>query len=391
MKMLITLIGILFLNISCSQNLHDAYIYNQPENLNDGLEVGTPEDVGINRQMILKALARIADGKFGEVHSMLIYKDDRLIFEEYFQGHRYKWDAPYYLGEPVQWDQTMSHQIMSCTKSVASACINIAIERGFIRSVNQSIFDYLPDYRQYNSGLKSEITIEHLLTMTSGLAWDEWHAPHATAANDIDRLYIECADDPLKCVLEKPVVSTPGSFFTYNGGGIITLGEILRNSSGIDIKEFAESFLFGPMGVDSIQWDGFPNGILETAGGLHLRPRDMLKFGVMYLNDGAWKGERIISKDWVAKSSEIYGNNSGIKVPIEDSGNNGYGFTWWISQLGHYGQKTNMYRANGWGGQVIMVLPENKMVVVFTGGNYTSKSHLFKILQSYILPSLKDH
>jgi len=390
MKLLATIFGILLFNFSCRSDLHDEYVYKQPEILNDDLEVGTPEEVNMNSQLILRAVSEIKTGKYGAVHSMLIFKDDRLVFEEYFPGYRYKWDAPYYIGDPVKWDLTMKHQIMSCTKSVTSACINIAIEKGLIRSVNESIFDYLPEYQQFNSGLKSEITIEHLLTMTSGLAWDEWHASHATAANDIDRLYIECADDPLKCVLEKPVVTTPGSSFTYNGGGLITLGEILRNAAGMDIKEFSERYLFGPLGVDSIQWDGYPNGELETAGGLHLRPRDMLKFGVIYLNNGVWKGKRIISQDWVEKSAEIYGNNSGIKIPIEDSGKNGYGYTWWISQVGRSGKKTNMYRANGWGGQVIMVLPDKNMVVVFTGGNYTSKSKLFKILERFILPAVKD-
>jgi CubicO group peptidase (beta-lactamase class C family) len=391
MKLLALVISIFLLNNSCRNDIPHEYVYNRPPSLNDGLYVGTPEEVKMDSQLILKAAARIKDGKYGAVHSMLIYKDDRLVFEEYFPGYRYKWDAPYYIGEPVQWDLTMKHQIMSCTKSVTSACINIAIEKGFIKNVNQSIFDYLTDYHQFDSGLKSEITIEHLLTMTSGLSWDEWHAPHATAANDIDRLYIECSDDVLKCVLEKPVVSTPGSSFTYNGGGIITLGEILKNASGMDIKEFSERYLFSPLGVDSIQWDGFPDGELETAGGLHLRPRDMLKFGVMYLNRGVWNGERIISQDWVAKSAEIYANNSGIKIPIEDSGRNGYGYTWWISRVGHSGAKTKMYRANGWGGQVIMVLPEKRIVVVFTGGNYTSKSHLFKIIEQFILPSVNDH
>ena len=89
----------------------------------------------------------------------------------------------------------------------------------------------------------------------------------------------------------------------------------------------------------------------------------------------------------IQKSSEIYNNNSGINLPIEDSGRNGYGYTWWISEVGKGGKKTHMFRANGWGGQVIMVLPEKEMVVVFTGGNYTSRSSLFHILERYILPA----
>ncbi len=119
------------------------------------------------------------------------------------------------------------------------------------------------------------------------------------------------------------------------------------------------------------------------------RPRDMMKFGVCYLNEGMWNGQRIISADWVEKSSKIYGNNRNIRIPIEDSGKNGYGYTWWTSQVGSGRHKTSMYRANGWGGQVIMVLPEKDMVVVFTGGNYNSRSSLFEILERFILPATR--
>ena len=386
---LIVIIFITSLLTGCESNDSSGqYVIVPPENINDGLEVGSLREVNIDEGIIAKAVDRIRLGKYKEVHFILIFKDNKLVLEEYFEGHKYKWDAPYYCGEWIKWDRSTKHQIMSCTKSLTSACINIAIESGFIKSVNQSIFDFLPDHQQFNSGQKKNITIEHLLTMTSGLEWDEWHAPHATAANDIDRLYIECSDDPLACVLGKPLIHTPGESFTYNGGGMITLGEVLKNATGMDIVEFSKKFLFAPLGIDSIQWDRFPKGEVETAGGLHLKPRDMLKIGVMYLNKGVWNGERIISADWVAKSSEIYRNNSGIKLPIEDSGKNGYGYTWWISKVGSGRNKTTMYRANGWGGQVIMVFPQLEMVVVFTGGNYTVKSKLFEIIEKYVLPSI---
>ena len=390
MKIIIILSVISFLNLGCSKNFSEDHPYQPPENIGDGLNVGTLEEAKMDTQLILNASARIHQGKYGEVHSMLIYKDDMLVYEEYFPGHRFKMDGPGYYGEYVQWDKTMPHGIMSCTKSFTSACINIAIQKGYIESVHQSIFDYLPDYQEFNTGDKSRIIIEHLLTMTSGLEWNEWNAPHATAANDIDRLYIVCYEDPLSCVLERPVVTEPGASFTYNGGGIITLGEILRNATGVDIVEFSKRYLFKPLGIDTIEWAGFPNGEIETGGGLKLLPRDMLKFGVTYLNGGIWNGEKIVSPDWVEKSSVIYGNNKKIKIPIEDSGINGYGYTWWISEVGSGRNKTQMYRANGWGGQVIMVLLEKDMVVVFTSGNYTSRSSLFKILERFILPAIKD-
>ena len=390
MKPVLYIVLLSLLQISCSNDAEEYYPYIPPEDLNDGLIIGTLEETRIDTQMILKAIGRIYNNKYGEVHSMLIYRNNMLVFEEYFNGHRYQWDAPGYRGEQVQWDASMLHQIMSCTKSVTSACIGIAIEKQFIQSVHQSIFDYLPNHQQYKRDGKEAITIEHLLTMTSGLQWNEWNAPHGTAANDIDRLYFECYNDPMSCVLERPLVSTPGESFTYNGGGIIILGEILRNATEMDIIEFSERYLFGLIGVDSLQWDDFPKGEIEAASGLHLKPRDMLKFGITYLNGGVWNGERILSEEWVTKSSTVYRNNTGIKIPIEDSGRNGYGYTWWISEVGNGTKKTKMYRANGWGGQVIMVLPEKDLVVVFTGGNYSNKSHLFEILERFILPAVND-
>jgi CubicO group peptidase (beta-lactamase class C family) len=390
MKTIFLISVISLLNICCNRSYSDHYPYIPPEDIGDGLQTGSLEEANIDTQMILKAVGRIRNGKYGEVHSMLIYKDDMLVLEEYFKGHRYQWDAPQYHGELVQWDRTMFHQIMSCTKSYTSACIGIAIEKGFIKSVKQSVFEYLPDYQVFNAGGKNKITIEHLLTMTSGLQWNEWNAPHGTAANDIDRLYFECGNDPIYCVLERPLVSEPGESFTYNGGGLIILGEILKNATNMDIDEFSMKYLFGPLGIDSTEWSDFPNGMIESASSLKIRPRDMMKLGATYLKEGVWNGKRIIPSEWVEKSSVIYNNNKNIKLPIEDSGKNGYGYTWWISEVGKRSNKTKMYRANGWGGQVIMVLPEKNMVVVFTAGNYASRSPLFKILERYILPAVNE-
>ena len=123
-------------------------------------------------------------------------------------------------------------------------------------------------------------------------------------------------------------------------------------------------------------------------GSLYLRSRDMLKFGILYLNEGIWQDQQLISKNWIDKSISEFGNNRKIKIPIEDSGKNSYGYQWWMSRLKHNGEDILMYRANGWGGQVIMVFPERDMVVVITSGNFASKSRLFKLVNKYILPSL---
>lgn len=385
--MVILTIIITLLFASCN-TCNPTYIYESPSYINDGLKTGSIEEVDIDTELIAKAVKKIKCGSFNEIHSMLIYKDGRLVLEEYFQGHKYQWDAPNYHGEYLQWNEEMIHPIMSCTKSFTSAFIGMAIDKGYIKSIHEKIFDYLPEHQNYRTGGKENITIEHLLTMTSGLAWDEWGAMHGTSANDIDRLYFECSEDPIKCVLERDLIHQPGETFTYNGGGVVILGEILKNATHMDIDEFSKKFLFEPLGVDSIQWYQYNNGVFATDGSMYITPRDMLKFGVTYLNKGFWNGVKILSEDWVTKSSEIYNNNQDIIVPIEDSGKNGYGYLWWTSKLMHKGNKTKMYRANGWGGQTIMVFPGLDMVVVFTSGNYAARSKLFKIIERFVLPAV---
>lgn len=362
--------------------------YEPPVNHADGIAVGTLEAVNIDTSIIAAGVKKIKCGKFNEVHSMLIYKDDALVFEEYYPGHLYVWDAPGYHGGLIQWDGNKLHDIMSCTKSFTSACIGIAIEQGFIDNVHQSIFDYLPDHQAFNKDGKENITIEHLLTMTSGLAWNEWNAAHGSSANDIDRIYIECSNDPVKCVLERKLKKEPGEAFNYNGGGMLILGEILKNASKMDMDAFSMKYLFGPMGVDSSHWYRFENGSLATDGSLKLTPRDMLKLGITYLHNGIWNDTRLLPAEWVTRSSETYNRNEGINIPIEDTGRNGYGYSWWISEFSHKGEKIKMYRAGGWGGQAIMVFPEVDMVIVFTGGNYATRSKLFSLIRKYVLPAI---
>jgi len=371
--------------ISCCNS---KVIYQPPEKINDGIAVGSLVTVNIDTAMITKAVNRINCDKFGEVHSMLIYKDNLLVLEEYFQGHKYKWDSKDYHGELVNWNRSMTHEMMSCTKSITSACVGIAIDKGFIKNVNQSIFDYLPDYQHLKINNREYITIEHLVTMTSGLAWDEWSAVHGSSANDIDGLWFDC-EETINCILDRSWWKEPGQLFTYNGGGTIVLAEIIKNSSGMTLYEFSQTYLFGPLGIENTQWYNFPDGVWDGSGSLHMTPRDMIKFGVTYLNNGHWNGERVISSDWVEKSSKPYNNNLNINIPGEDSGKNGYGYTWWTSEFSHSSGKVMMFRAGGWGGQEIMVFPEFEMVVVFTGGNYAGKTSLFEILERFILPAIK--
>lgn len=367
---------------SCGTGSSIQYMYQAPENLDDGLEVGTLEEANLDSAMLGEAVDRIRAGEYNIVHSMLIYRNGKLVFEEYFPGYMHTWGHPSQQGRRVDWDEDSRHTVMSAGKSITSACIGIAIEEGFIESVDQSIFDYLPDHQYLNTDGKDAITIEHLLTMTSGLEWDEWNTSYISPANDAFLLFTQC-DDQVACVLKKPLVNEPGTDFTYTGGGMTLLSEIIRNATGMDIEAFADEYLFAPLGIEPVEWRRFASGVIEGGGEQRMSSRDMVKFGVTFLNGGVWDGQRIVSEQWVQNSATTYPATTRIRLPGSDSGTRGYAYTWWTKEY----SQSDAFFATGYGGQVIMVLPELNAVVVFTGGNYTTSVRTFTLLERYFLPA----
>lgn len=383
----ITLVLSLIL-VGCKCNPTLQYSYHSPKFMNDGFEVGSLEEVNIDSVLLKKAVDKINCGKYDEVHSMIIFKDGKLVFEEYFQGHRYKWDGANHHGEWISWDKSTLHGAKSVSKSITSICIGIAIDKGFIESVHQSVFDYLPDHQYLKASGKERITIEHLLTMTSGLKWDEWGASLSSETNDIVGIWFQ-DKDPITFILEKPLINNPGTTFTYSGGNTIILGEIIKNASNMELDKFSEEYLFKPLKIDSSNWGlRYNNGVIEAGGGLEITPRDMAKIGVMFLNNGTFNGKQIISKQWIEKSTTLYSNNTNIDIPGHASGSHGYSYSWWLKSYKKSGEEINMYHAVGWGGQEIIILPELNAVVVFTGGNYIPNVKVIEILEEYILPAI---
>lgn len=381
----------------CTQESKVKYNYIPPENNIDGLEVSTLLELGLDSIPIVELVDEIYKGRLTEVHSILILKDNKLVFEEYFHGHKYKWNGHYHHGDWVKWNYKMQHSLQSVTKSITSLCIGIAIDQGKIESIHQSIFDYLPDYQYLKKNGRENITIEHLVTMTSGLEWDEWGAPLSSKKNDIVGLWFPNSENIISKILERPIISKPGTEFTYSGGNMILLGEILKNATNLPIDEFSKRYLFEPLGIENSEWTlRFDDGTIESAGGLKLTSRDMAKIGITYLNGGVWKGKKIISEDWVEKCADHYNYNTWYntflltKPPGASSigGRNGYSYGWWTYSFSTpISKRIDIYYAGGWGGQNIIVIPKLNTIVVFTGGNYTSKTQQFTILKQYILPA----
>jgi CubicO group peptidase (beta-lactamase class C family) len=387
MRILLVLFLSIILCYSCSSENDAAYSYHQPEPSDDGLKVGSLVEVDISEQPLSNAIKQIELGKYKEVHSILIFKNDCLVFEEYFKGHQFDYEAERHLGKLIQWDQSTIHRAMSVTKSITSACIGIAIDKGFIQSGDQSVFDYLPGYQELNTQGKKEIAIKNLLTMTSGLEGNEWLLPYSNPRNDILMTYY--SEDPIAHILGKPLMNKPGTNFQYFGGSNLLLAEILKNATKMNLDEFAEQYLFNPLGISSYQWLKINKGIVDGAGGLIMKPRDLLKIGVTYLNYGIWNRKQIISREWIDKCASPFTGNQWVNNWDDEWGMRGYAYSWWTHSFVRAGEKLDMYYAAGWGGQYIMVIPKLKTVVVFTGGNYTSYRPPFEILKKYIIPAIQ--
>jgi CubicO group peptidase (beta-lactamase class C family) len=353
------------------------YVYKPPEQTDDGLAAGTLDELGIDPDVLGRAVDEIGAGRWGEVHSLLLYVDGMLVFEEYFPGHDYQWDAPDFHGAWTDWDRDTPHNVHSVGKSLTSTCIGIAIDEGFIAGVLEPIATYLPDHGRLLTGGKEQITIEHLLTMTSGLEWDEWGTAYDSGENDAIALWLDC-DDPIACILDKPLVHEPGSAFTYSGGNVVLLVEIVRNASGIDPPT----------------WARYDNGVVDT-NDQRLTPRAMVTIGATYLDGGVWHGRQVVPAGWVAASATPYPSATWTNhvlrpIPPDDNtwGKRGYGYGWWTHQFRKAGRTVPAFYAWGWGGQEIAVFPEQDAVAVFTGGRYAQASTPAKILGAHVIPAL---
>jgi CubicO group peptidase (beta-lactamase class C family) len=192
------------------------------------------------------------------------------------------------------------------------------------------------------------------------------------------------SSDPIRYILLKPLIETPGSTFAYRNCNTNLLGEIIRKASKQRLDIFSNNFLFSRLGITEFEWQMLPNDVVFCSGDLRLRPRDMAKFGYLFLNDGIWQNERIISQKWIDESTFKH-----INLIQNWSDLDGYGYQWWLWQT-IFAEDFPAYAASGWGGQWIIICPALNIIVVSTGGNYYTQEVLSiqSILMNYIIPSI---
>lgn len=352
----------------------------QPEATDDGWETGKLSSVGMSEGPLVNLVQRIGSGGYGEVHSVVVVKDNKLVFERYWPGHDFAPFATNYHGAYTRFDRDTPHDTHSATKSVTSALVGIAIDRGHIQSVDDVVFKYLPEqYASRRNGGRERITVGHCLKMASGLQWNEWEAPVTASENDL-MVFIR-SFNPVEYLLSKPVTAEPGTRFYYNGGTVNLLGVMIAYASDQGVQSFSSRYLFGPLGISNYRWTVFqPSGITFCSGDIYITPRDMAKFGQLFLNEGKWNGSQVVSKEWVMLSTQHH-----IGPPV--SWADGYGYLWWLKNLRVNNRTVSSFKAMGWGGQEIFVLKELAMVVVFTGANYVGNVPCDEIMERYILPA----
>lgn len=317
------------------------YSYHQPEGINDQLQTASIFDYVKDSTAFFNVMERIIKQEFGRLESFLMIKDQKLILEEYFYGY----------------DRSQQHNIHSCTKSIISLLLGITLSNHKITDVDQSIFSFYPEHLSLKSKENEQVTLKHVLTMTSGLPQE-------------DDFEVHDPDDLVKQILSQPLESTPGEQFKYNNNSTNLIGCIINTLEKKQADEFAKEVLFNKLGISEFYWEK-ENGVLHCHSDLHLLPRDMAKIGLLALNNGNWNGEQIVPKEWIACSTKPY---------VAESEFFDYGYQWWYRSKRNTSwwndpvhgssDEYDMFLALGHGGQFIMIIRELNMVIVTTSSDY---------------------
>lgn len=336
------------------------YTYRVPAELNDGILTGSPGTDEPLLERLSTMTSEIYANSFPGVESVLLYHGGELVFEEYFYG----------------FDRDTPHQQRSATKTLMALLLGTAIDSGQISSIDLEV---LPFFDQYTDLLhvddnKRAVTIRDLLSMQSGFDCDDWD--QLSPGNESKMVH---TNDWARFMLDLPMSDTHGTKGSYCSGNVILIGKIIEKATGIPLKAYADKVLFKPLGISHYQWDFRPDlSNVDNYVQAWLRPRDMMKIGILLADKGIWNGQQVISAEWIAlltsKQSEI--------------GNTHYGYFFWLRYLNVNGQHVEVPQMSGNGGQKVILLDKYQAILVLTGGGYNQPSHTNKLLANYILAGL---
>lgn len=371
----------LFTLLNCQQKhiRPTTYSYTKPVEMSDSIYTDYLYNNGVDSTQIVKLTKLILSDTFPNIHSLLIFKDNKLVYENYFAGY------DEISGKKLGYIDHLINDLHDCrsiSKSVTSACIGIALKKGLIKNVDEPIFPYFKQYQDKFDDQKKKITIRNLLTMTSGLKWNEdisYRDPRNT------ELRMDMSSDPIGFILGRSMTFEPGTTWNYNGGNTQLLATIIKSVSGLSLDKFAEKELFIPLAIKKYEWLPLIKDIPAAASGLRLRSRDLLKFGMLYMNGGKWKEKDILNADWVVESLK-----SDVERPSPKDKNAGYGFQFWTYKEKVNDKEIEIQEAKGNGGQGLFFCKSLNLLVVITAGNYNNweiKNDSKAALIQYIIPA----
>lgn len=312
----------------------------------------------------------ISKDSLPNTHSVLISRNGKLIYENYFDGYT----------------ANIPHDMRSAAKSISSAIVGIAKDKSLFKSVEQSIFDFLPTkYQSQKDSLKAKINIQSLLTMSSGLDAIDYGInanPKSPATED----NYQRSKDWTETILATPMINIPNTKANYGSANPYLLGIAMDSLVSEPLELFMDANLFQKLAISNYILFSDLNGNPYFGGGMYLTSKDMMKFGELYLNKGKWNSKRILSSKWIQNSFRNY-------LALENTKDkNGYGYLWWHHSYQVKGKSIASIEARGAGGQYIFVIPSLKTVVVITSGNFrngkTQQPEM--IFENYILPYLKN-
>lgn len=360
--------------IELSPKDYPFFFYNEPVQLTDDIESGKLGDVNLNTQIIQNLMERMVFGdNYDEVHSILIYRAGKLVLEEYFIGNNDTIDFENGIlvdkrPEPIQWTRNEKHYVASANKAFTSTLVGIALDQSNI-SVTTPIASYLPDYSShFEDAGKEGITFEDFLTMQGNLQWNEWGQP------DLANMWK--SDDFATFALSRNYLGA-GTEWRYNSALPNILLKCIDNMVGGNVRDWAHENFYGKLGITDYKWQYQPDGYPEGSARMFIRPRDMLKIGITYLNNGVWKGEQIVPEQYVQECYDV-------KVTTPNTGD--YSYYFWLRTI----NGIDYLSAEGDGGNYINIIPSLNMVVVVTQGLYLNGKYavqMNEIMRDYILPA----
>ena len=353
-----------------------------------------PASLGIDPEPLAALDADIASGKFPLVDSLLVMRCGQVAFERRYP-HDYgaiygkeartkgplnaRMTGPYNYFDPAwhpYYQGTDEHTMQSVTKTVTSATIGVAIARGAFKTpLSTPVLHYFDETKVKNlDARKRRMSLRDLLTMTSGLDWNE-DLPYDDPANPSDLM--EASEDWVQFVIDRPMKEEPGTVFAYSSGATELLAYVFKRETGVDIEDYARSHLFGPLGIRNYFWKRTPLGVVDTEGGLYLRAADLAKIGLLYLNDGRWNGQPLMTSDWVKESL----------IPRIDAGEGfQYGYQWWLLPYGE--PKRLAWVARGMGGQRLIIFPGEHLIVVSTAWHILQEASIEFDVVRRLLPGV---